>query len=155
MQKVMAADQLANHVGALVDTFATLLNKADISAYDIQMRAGKNLRKSGDDEEDEEGRESILLVARMSSLFGKREDVDKLVINQENDIVQLLGGFLNILDHCLGTKRDDESMDEHEILRNRLLLGRENLENRNFVSRFFNIFGAEREQIQPEVNAAL
>ena len=55
MQKVISPEVLANHVGSLVDTFALLLNKADISAYDIQMRAGKNLLSSGGEaDEDEE-----------------------------------------------------------------------------------------------------
>ena len=56
MQKVMPADALALHIGSLVDTFAELLNKADISAYDLQMRAGKNFINMGDgDEEEDEG----------------------------------------------------------------------------------------------------
>ena len=52
----MPADALALHIGSLVDTFAELLNKADISAYDLQMRAGKNFINMGDgDEEEDEG----------------------------------------------------------------------------------------------------
>ena len=54
MQKVISAEVLANHVGSLVDTFADLLDKADISAYDTQMRAGKNLVSMGDVDEDDE-----------------------------------------------------------------------------------------------------
>ena len=63
MQKVITADRLAHHVGSLVDTFAYLLNRADISAYDIQVRAGKNLVSSivhDGEEEDEEGVEDRL-----------------------------------------------------------------------------------------------
>ena len=43
MQKVIHPGILANHVGSLVDCFTILLEQADISAYDIQTRAGKNL----------------------------------------------------------------------------------------------------------------
>ena len=56
MQKVMPAERLAQHIRSLVDTFADLLNKADISAYDLQMRAGKSFINMGDgDEEEDEG----------------------------------------------------------------------------------------------------
>ena len=67
MQKVMTAPELAMHVRSLVDTFAELLNLADISAYDIQMRAGKNFINIGDgEEEDEEG--NLAQVRKLSNV---------------------------------------------------------------------------------------
>ena len=42
MQKVIQPVDLARHVGSLVDCFSDLLERTDISAYDIQTRAGKN-----------------------------------------------------------------------------------------------------------------
>ena len=35
-----------------------------------------------------------------------------IVINQENDIVQLLEGFINILKHCLGTMQSEDSIEQ-------------------------------------------
>ena len=151
MQKVMPAELLAQHIGSLVDTFAELLNKADISAYDIQIRAGKNFINMGDgDEEEDEG-----LNRSHKPSQDKENEEPKIVINQENDIVQLLEGFLNILDYCLGKKREDESLEEQNIIRNRQLLGRDNQGNRNLLERFITIFSSEGEQIQPESNAAI
>ena len=43
MQKVVQPEKLAGHVKNLIDCFCELLNLADISAYEAQTRAGKNL----------------------------------------------------------------------------------------------------------------
>ena len=113
-------------MGSLIDTYADLLDKADISAYDTQMRAGKNLVNMGDADEDEEEalNQNDQPVYRFEA---------KICINQENDIVQLLEGFLKILDHCLGTKRKDDSKEEQEILSKRRLLGRDVGQNFGFM----------------------
>ena len=142
---------LAQYIRSLVDTFADLLKKADISAYDIQIRAGKNFINMGDGEEEEE--EGLTRPHKPSQ--DKENEELKIVINQENDIVQLLEGFLNILDYCVGKKREDESLEEQNIIRNRQLLGRDNQGNRNLLERFIGIFSSEGEQIQPESNAAI
>lgn len=159
MQKLISPEVLAIHVGSLVDTFAQLLNKADISAYDIQVRAGKNLLSGvGEADEDEEeageaDEEGSKVIIRASQLDNGEEL--NFVINQENDIVQLLEGFLQILDHCLGTKRRYDSLEEQEILRNRQLLGRDRLRNRGIFDGFFGIFSSETEETQPEMSAVL
>ena len=103
----------------------------------------------GDEEEDE----GLNRTHKPSQ--DKENEEPKIVINQENDIVQLLEGFLNILDYCLGKKREDESLEEQNIIRNRQLLGRDNQGNRNLLERFITIFSSEGEQIQPESNAAI
>ena len=102
------------------------------------------------DEEEDEG-----LNRSHKPSQDKENEEPKIVINQENDIVQLLEGFLNILDYCLGKKREDESLEEQNIIRNRQLLGRDNQGNRNLLERFITIFSSEGEQIQPESNAAI
>jgi len=69
--------------------------------------------------------------------------------------VQLLEGFLHILDHCLGTKRKDDGMEEQEQLRNRQLLGRDLGRNRGFLDSLLGMFSSEGEVIHQEVDEAL
>ena len=78
MQKVMPAESLAEHIKSLVDTFAELLMKTDISAYDIQIRAGKNFTNMGGGDEEDEGQTH----SHKPSQDKENEEV-KLVINQE------------------------------------------------------------------------
>lgn len=107
MQKVLPALPLAAHVGSLVDTFSALLEHADISAYEIQTRAGKNLNiRDADDEDDE--------LEQDDPSEKKDPFTRSLEINQENDIVQIVEGFMQILDHCLGIRRQDMSEEERE-----------------------------------------
>lgn len=44
----------------------------------------------------------------------KGPNAERIVINQENDIVQLVEGFLKILDHCLGSKRSHSTQEERD-----------------------------------------
>lgn len=43
MQKVISPNELSEHVKSLIDCFCDLLQRADISAYETQTRAGINL----------------------------------------------------------------------------------------------------------------
>ena len=54
MQKVILVEDLARHVGNLVDVFSEILSRADVSAYESQTLAGRIIisQEEGDEEHD-------------------------------------------------------------------------------------------------------
>ena len=151
MQKVIPAAALASHVASVIDCFTELLSLADISAYDIQTRAGKNISNTQDAEADEFQEEDDDTKGKDVDMFET-----KIIINQENDIVQIIEGFLKILDHCLGTKRTEDSQEERDTRAKLHQLGREGMQDRfGFFSNLFGLFSDSSNDVPRDVNEEL
>lgn len=80
MQKVIAVDQLVPHVESLIDCFCWLLNRADVTLYESNKRAGKAFITTDNNDEDD-GRAAVLADQ------GDKRETNRVVINQENEIL--------------------------------------------------------------------
>ena len=130
-----------SHIQRLTEVFCDLLKKVDISFFSTT----KNVNAMR--EHVREQRNSAILMKKHS--ISHNIDFENLIINQEADIIQIIGGLQGIINTCLDIKLDADSYEDNneeqteEEIRMNLQKKHDKDKNKGFLG---NLFGGGEAQ---------
>jgi len=111
-------DSFKKYIDTLIDVFCWLLSKVDISffSHSVGTQNVSNLKTDYNDSADKNpGTQSRKSNVRQSMTDQEGNPFDTLRINQEADIVLIIGGLQVIINTCLDIKSDGIAFEEETV----------------------------------------